>query len=572
MTFCGMVTLRFRALSQVGLLLVALGVHPTAARSQAILGTLVEAETGAGIEGAAIILLDESGDQLSWRLTDTAGRFNFQIDRSGRFRLRADRIGHASVLTDLITLDGVSNAVQRIEAPVEAILLSGIEVEGGRRCEVRPEDGVATARVWEEARKALEAASQTLRGGAYRYVIRRYERELDATGRRVQSEESRILRRVTRRPFVSLDVDDLLSQGFVRSDGDGSIYYAPDADVLLSDPFLDTHCMRLTEGRDESEGMLGLAFEPLEDRGVVEISGVLWLNPDDGRLQWLDYTYEYLDVPDADRLGGRVQFEGLPNGAWIVLNWSIRMPILSATILDGGRRRTTLVAIREEGGQVVRVNDRRGERVLDSRTGTIEGVVLDSLGINPVEGAVVTLDGPVQVETDTDGRFRFSSLAQGRYGVRVSNTALDTLGLAPETVYADVTPGRISSVRLQSYGLLAFLLSLCDQPEPPEGTGVLFGYVHDSSGNPAIGVDVSIRWQEVVRSRLERFSPNEVLTTQDWESNLTVEREDGFYWACGIPRGGVFEVVATRNDVESEPIRLRFPEDATVLRQDVITP
>ena len=117
MTFCGIVTLRFRALSQVGLLLVALGVHPTAARSQAILGTLVEAETGAGIEGALIILLDESGDQLSWRLTDTAGRFNFQIDRSGRFQLRADRIGHASVLTDLTTLDGVSNSVQRIEAP-----------------------------------------------------------------------------------------------------------------------------------------------------------------------------------------------------------------------------------------------------------------------------------------------------------------------------------------------------------------------------------------------------------------------------------------------------------------------
>ncbi len=40
------------------------------------------------------------------------------------------------------------------------------QVESGRRCEVRPEDGVGTARVWEEARKALEAAAQTLRGGA----------------------------------------------------------------------------------------------------------------------------------------------------------------------------------------------------------------------------------------------------------------------------------------------------------------------------------------------------------------------------------------------------------------------
>ena len=236
MTCSSIVPLRVRCAFMSGLLLVTLLFQPTPARAQAILGILVEAETGAAIEGAAIILLGESGDQLSWRLTNPAGRFNFPINGAGRFRLRADRIGHASVLTDVIVLDGAANAVQRIEAPLEAIVLAGIEVEGSRRCEVRLESGVATARVWEEARKALEAASQTTRRGTYRYVIRRYARELDTRGRPTQVEESRILRQVTRRPFASLDVDDLLSQGFVRPDGDGSVYYAPDADVLLSDP------------------------------------------------------------------------------------------------------------------------------------------------------------------------------------------------------------------------------------------------------------------------------------------------------------------------------------------------
>ena len=61
--------------------------------------------------------------------------------------------------------------------------------------------------------------------------------------------------------------------------------------------------MSLTEGEDEEEGLLGLEFEPVEDRGVPEISGVLWLDADDGHLQWLDYDYEYLDVPSAERLG-----------------------------------------------------------------------------------------------------------------------------------------------------------------------------------------------------------------------------------------------------------------------------
>ena len=573
MTCSSIVPLRSLGAFKVGLLLFTLSVQSTSAQSQAILGTLVEAETGAPIEGAAIILLSESGDQLSWRLTDTAGRFSFPINRSGRFQLRADRIGHASVLTDIIALDGVKNAVQRIEAPLEAILLSGLEVESNRRCEIRPEDGVATARVWEEARKALEAASQTTRRGTYRYVLRRYVRELDARGRRVQEEDSRILRQVLRRPFNSLDVDDLLSQGFVRPEGDGSVYYAPDADVLLSDPFLDTHCMNLTKGSDEEAGLLGLAFKPTKNRGVVEISGVLWLDAQGGHLQSLDYGYEYLDVPNAERLGGHLKFEGLPNGTWIISDWSIRMPILTGTVLDGGRQRIVLAAIREEGGQVVRVNNLQGDLVLDYRSGTIEGVVLDSLDVEPVEGATVLLDESMQTKTDDEGRFRFTSLTQGRYGVSAVNPALDSLGLAPPSVYVDAIPGEVVSVRLQSSGLMASLVALCQQPEVAEGNlGVLVGYVHDAAGNPAIGSNIKISWQEIARSTTGRFGLDEVFTSQDWESNLTVERTDGFYWVCGIPRGASVDVVVTLGDVESEPLRFRFPEMEIVTRQDVMVP
>ena len=173
-------------------------------------------------------------------------------------------------------------------------------------------------------------------------------------------EESRIDRRLTPIPWKSVPVDDLLSGGFVRPEGDGSVYYAPDAEVLLSDPFLDTHCMRLTEGRDESKGLIGLAFEPLEDRGVTEISGTLWVDPATGELQWLDYRYEELDVPNRERLGGRVSFGGLPNGTWIVRDWSIRMPRLEATRTPGGRVRTELTGIKEEGGLIVRVSNLRG--------------------------------------------------------------------------------------------------------------------------------------------------------------------------------------------------------------------
>ena len=340
--------------------------------AQAITGTLVESETGAPVEGAAVILLSRDGERLDWRLTNATGRFDFRTPGPGTYLLQADRIGHARVLSDPIPIDRGVTVVYRLETPLEAIILAGIEVESSRRCEVRPGQGRSTATVWEEARKALEATSRTSSLSVYRYMIRRYERGLDARGRRVRSEQSRILRgQVLASPFRSLDVENLLENGFVRPDGEGSIYYAPDADVLLSDAFLDTHCMSLAEGEDEAEGLLGLSFEPTEDRGVPDIRGVLWLDPANAELQWLDYRYEFLDVPNSERLGGRIRFHGLPNGTWIVREWYIRTPLLQATY---GRRRVQprLVGLREEGGLVVRVNNLQGDLVLESTAGIIE--------------------------------------------------------------------------------------------------------------------------------------------------------------------------------------------------------
>ena len=317
--------------------------------AQAISGTLVEAETGAPVEGASVMLLSRDGEQLDWRLTNAAGQFDFRTPGPGTYLLRADRIGHARVLSDPIPIDRGVTVVYRLETPLEAIRLAGIEVGRSRRCEVRPAQGLSTATVWEEARKALEATSRTSILGVYRYMIRRYERELDARGRRVRNEQSRILReQVLARPFRSLDVENLLENGFVRPDGEGNIYYAPDADVLLSDAFLDTHCMSLAEGDDEAEGLLGLSFEPTEDRGVPDIRGVLWLDPANAELQWLDYRYEFLDVRNSERLGGRIRFHGLPNGTWIVREWYIRMPLLGALRRRGPR---ATAAHRAQGGR-----------------------------------------------------------------------------------------------------------------------------------------------------------------------------------------------------------------------------
>ena len=82
--------------------------------AQGIAGTLVQTETGAPIEGASVVLLNRSGDQVDWRLTDASGRFGFPRIQAGTYLLRADRIGHASVLSDSIMVEPGVTTVYRL--------------------------------------------------------------------------------------------------------------------------------------------------------------------------------------------------------------------------------------------------------------------------------------------------------------------------------------------------------------------------------------------------------------------------------------------------------------------------
>ena len=557
--------LRVVRLLLLGILVGALLRSDPALHGQAIHGTLVDAGNGVPVDGAAVVLLDAVDAQVTWRLTDPSGRFAFALDGPGTFRLRADRIGHASVLSDPLVVGAGQTILYRLEIPVEAIVLAGLRVESGRRCQVRPGSGEATARVWEEARKALEATAQTTRRGFYRYLTRRFERELDAQGERVLKEESRFDRRLTTNPWKSLDVDDLLSGGFVRTDGDGTAYYAPDADVLLSDPFLDTHCMRLIEGEDESEGLIGLGFEPVEDRGITEISGTLWVDRSTGQLRWLDYGYEELNVPNRERLGGRVGFERLPNGTWIVRDWTIRMPLLAATRTTRGGLRTELIGIKEEGGIIVRVTDVQGEIVLDSRSGILEGMVLDSTGSTPVAGVAVHLDGSGEATTDEAGRFRFTEVPEGNYDLTVPNSALDALGIGSPATLVESIPGEVTSVQMQVRGVISALTEVCGPHEPREGGGIITGRVSHESGAPAPGTHILIRWQDI-RARQTG------LLGQDMEARVTVDRADGRYAVCGMPRDKWLEVVLVWAGEESDPVRWRFPGMSLVAEMDVTVP
>jgi hypothetical protein len=482
----------------LGVLLAAFSLSPAKLGSQVVRGLLVDGITGDPLEGAMVHLLSPGDQAIAQVLTDAGGRFSLSARASGRYRIRADRIGHASTFSPEFRVVAGDTLEYRLEAEVEPVRLAEVVVEGSGRCEVRPDQGVATARVWEEARKALAAAAWTEERGIYRFQVMKYVRDLDPSASIVRSEEQSVRQSYQKSPWVSLPADKLIHEGFMEPDRDGYLFYGPDANVLLSDLFLDTHCMRLEEGAGEAEGLLGLAFEPTPGRRVVEIQGVLWLDPESAQLRWLEYRYRNLGLGiSTQRIGGRVDFSALPNGTWIVRDWWIRMPHLGERIVRGtGERTVFLTGIREEGGRVMQVTGPRSEVILEADAATLSGVILAAFDRNPVKGANIRIEGTGRTfTTGVDGLFRFSGLTGGTYRVQYSLPFLEDLAYEPEPVEVVVVPGEVAHVRLSVPSDHDLLNAVCEGEQRPEGTAVVAGVVRRAdTGEPIADATVRVLW------------------------------------------------------------------------------
>ena len=184
-----------------------------------------------------------------------------------------------------------------------------------------------------------------------------HEQLLDRRGSPVSEAVLEEVRFYGRHPFRAIPAQDLVLGGFVQQPGGRVAYYAPDADVLLSDSFVRRHCFRLVRGRGKSAGLLGLSFEALPESRLPDIEGVMWVDPTSAELRWLDFTYVNIAASIKQQgLGGMVEFARLPSGAWIIRSWWIRVPVVEWIPGQGQRPgRYRLTGIDEGGGQVLAV-------------------------------------------------------------------------------------------------------------------------------------------------------------------------------------------------------------------------
>lgn len=227
--------------------------------------------------------------------------------------------------------------------------LPGVQVEGRTPCRIHPGSAAETAALWLVARQALESATGPSARPPVLTTVE-WRRTLDRA-QRLRRERLDTQRVATRNPFASPVPGNLERAGYVQQHGLRTVYYGPDAELLLSERFLRAHCFRRIEGTGANSGLAGLAFEPLPRANRPDVAGVLWI--DSAREELLRVEYAWTNAPEEARapgVGGRAEFSRLAGGGWIIRRWNIRMPRPAAGLNAGYDGYT------DQGGEVLTVS------------------------------------------------------------------------------------------------------------------------------------------------------------------------------------------------------------------------
>jgi hypothetical protein len=280
------------------------------------------------------------------------------------------------------------------------------------------------------------------------------------------------------------------------------------------------------------------------------------LDAETARLRDLEYTYTWAPWEEVQGAGqGRVEFESLPSGAWVVRSWWIRMPLAGRDVSMAVMQRSSgvrLVGIKEVGGGILRFTSLDLAAISESEApvGVLEGVVWDSTRQAPLSRATVFLSGTqYATETDTAGTFLLPGLPGGIFQATFTHPRLDSLGVFAQGVAVEITPGEFTDVVLGIPPSAATMESACTPEELAQESGAVMGFVRESDGEtPVPGATVVVMWstfqERADGSFLERR--HGVQTTSD---------DSGRYSACGVSPDATLTVEATSGERTSGPVQ-----------------
>jgi len=559
-----------QALLRAASLCAAAAGLSSAAFAQVVRGVVVDEGSGRGLPGVVVVLLDSAGKRLAGVLADDDGRYAIRTTGPGRYAVRAERIGYrADAPTSIALSAGQTVELKLVTRPIP-VVLGEVHVTAKSACVTGAADGRDVSAVWDETRKALFATDLTQQQELFSARVSRFVRTLDARSGRVTGYQVKEATAVTRSPFVSESAAWLSANGYVKEGSTETVYYAPDAAVLLSDEFLRDHCFRLRDGEGKRNGLIGLAFEPVKGREKPEIAGTLWIDRKSAELRDLEYVYSRLPIlpssAKSDDFGGRMEFHRMPTGAWIVERWVIRMPMLvdkgplarDPVVIPGTApsrpERIQLAGIHEEGGEVLETVAHGARRELSTEGATVRGTVYDSTRMAPLQGARVFLDGTqFATQSSTDGSFLIEKVPPGTYAISVLHPRFDSLNVPAPSASIALKPNEESMAHLAGPSVATILARDCRTDERSEGSATLRGHVRDGfTSGPAIDAQITLAW----RGLQSRVGPPTVT-----ERTLSTRTDSaGRYGFCGLPDGVKITARAVADDRRSPPVDMVLPD------------
>lgn len=438
----------------------------------------------------AIVRLLRNDSAVAQELTSELGLALLRAERPGTYRLRIDRIGFAGFYSSSFALEAGTLFRTTVSVTSRPLTLPEVVVRSKSRCKAKATEGAVAAALWDEVQKALVANVLTLRQQSVPLLVREFEREVDRSGKVLREWVVRVA--LTRgQPFASLPAENLARLGFIYFANDSTVFAAPDARLLLSDAFVATHCFRAVPGE---RGHIGLAFDPVPNRKFPDVSGTLWVKRSTSELTDLSFKYTGL-LPDLARadLGGRIEFQRLPSGNWIVSFWHVRMPLLdsakSQLPWSTDPQRTRLLRYIDRGGRATIAH----ESTVVADRAIVTGSVFDGTTGHGLSGAVITVAGSADSAVTADaGVFSIALPIAGPRTVTVAHPKFALLrGASTQEVLLSL--GDTSRIEFAVPPLATFVRMWCGSPGRRSGAvGIAWG----ADGRPYGNGELQASWRK----------------------------------------------------------------------------
>jgi hypothetical protein len=338
---------------------VALAVLvPGILASQSLRGRVFDS-TRRPIVGALIELRDLTGKSLQIVLTSPSGAFQLTAPAPGRYLYRVAAIGFQPRAPTQVTVPADGAIIPDVVLATMTLRLPDLVAVGhGRFCGKSGLSDDIFVRLLESARSALQIMETTVktRQVAFQVAVITTATLYGAFDNVAVADT--VVEPLARWPVESIDPDTLRVVGFGRmlDPGDEATreYYGPDARVLFSDWFLDSHCFTVDKPKKNGPtDSLHLRFAPVKRTRLIDVAGELVL--DAHNLALLQFSFALTNLPNwmpDEAAGGYMEFSRLDSGLWMTKSWSIWAPRAG---ISPGRGRLSVAGLLEKYGWVTRV-------------------------------------------------------------------------------------------------------------------------------------------------------------------------------------------------------------------------